>query len=82
MLRRPLAFLAAAAMATAPVAARPSAAAAPQAVAARAGAPTEHSSDLRGGSLVAPAIAAIIIILGVLLATGVILDNDHPPTSP
>lgn len=82
MLRRSLAFLAAATMATAPVIAQAAPAAAPTTATARAGAPTEEDSDLRGGSFFAPAVAAIIIILGILVATGVILDNDHPPVSP
>jgi len=82
MLRRSLAFLAATAMATAPVVAQAAPAAAPTAATARAGAATDEDSDLRGGSFVAPAIAAIIVIFGILLATGVILDNDHPPVSP
>ena len=80
MLRRSFAFLAAATMAAAPVVAQPSAA--PLSVAARAGAPAGQGSDLRGGNFVVPAIALIIVILGILTATGVIFDNDHPPTSP
>ena len=84
MLRRSLAFLAAATRAAAPVAAQSSTApsAAPLSVTARAGAPAGQGNDLRGGSFVAPAIALIIVILGILTATGVIFDNDHPPTSP
>jgi hypothetical protein len=80
MLRRSFAFLAAATIAAAPVVAQPSAA--PLSVAARAGVPAEQGSDLRGGNFVVPAIALIIVILGILTATGVIFDNDHPPTSP
>lgn len=84
MLRRSLAFLAAATMVAAPVAAQSSTApsAAPLSVSARAGAPAGQASDLRGGNYVVPLIAVAIIILGILTATGVIFDNDHPPTSP
>ena len=75
MLRKSLAFLAALSMSATPVLAQPSAA--PLSV-ARAGATGADGSDLRGGSWFPPVLAALIIIGGVLLATGVIFDDDDP----
>ena len=75
MLRHSLAFMAAVSMSAAPVLAQP--AAAPLSV-ARAGAVTEDGNDLAGGSWFPPALAALIIIGGILLATGVIFDEDDP----
>lgn len=47
------------------------------------GAPVENASQLEGGNWFPPVLAAAIIIGGVLLATGVIFDNDDEnPTSP
>ena len=78
MLRRSLAFAAAASLAASPVLAQPSAA--PLSV-ERAGAVTGQSNDLRGGADWFPAILfATIVVLGVLTATGVIFDDD--PDSP
>ena len=75
MLRSSLAFLAALSMSAAPVLAQP--AAAPLSV-ARASASTENGNDLNGGSWFPPVLAALIIIGGILLATGVIFDDDDP----
>ena len=78
MLRQSLAFVAAASIAASPVLAQPSAA--PLSVAERAGASTEDASDL-GGDWFAIGLAALIVILGILVATGVLFDDDDP-TSP
>lgn len=45
----------------------------------RAGAP-QGDSELSGGSWLAPALFAAIVIAGILTATGVIFDDD--PDSP
>jgi hypothetical protein len=39
-------------------------------------------SRLDGGNILPPLLFLAIIAGGVLLATGVIGDNDHPPRSP
>ena len=75
MLRKSLAFLGAVSMAATPVLAQSSAA--PLSV-ARAGATTEEGSDLRGGNWFPPVLFALIVIGGILLATGVIFDDDDP----
>ena len=75
MLRQSLAFLAAAAMTASPILAQPSAA--PLSV-DRAGAAAENGSNLEGGNWFPPVLFALIIIGGVLLATGVIFDDDDP----
>jgi hypothetical protein len=75
MLRKSLAFMAALSMSAAPVLAQPSAA--PLSV-ARAGATTQDSNEMSGGSWLPPVLAALIIIGGILLATGVIFDDDDP----
>lgn len=47
------------------------------------GAPIENASQIEGGSWFPPILAVAIIVGGVLLATGVIFDNDEDtPTSP
>jgi hypothetical protein len=48
----------------------------------RAGAPTSDSSQLEGGSWLPAIVALAIIAGGVLLATGVIGDDDNNPVSP
>jgi len=75
MLRKSLAFMAALSMSAAPVLAQPSAA--PLSV-ARAGAATQDASELRGGNWFPPVLFALIIIGGILMATGVIFDDDDP----
>jgi len=45
--------------------------------AARAGESTEGSA-LDGGSWIAPVLAALIVLGGILMATGVLFDNDDP----
>jgi hypothetical protein len=75
MLRQSFAFLAAASMTASPILAQPSAA--PLSV-ARAGAATEAGSNLEGGNWFPPVLFALIVIGGVLLATGVIFDDDDP----
>lgn len=77
MLRHSLGFLAAVSMTAAPVLAQPSAA--PLSV-ARASASTDEGNALNGGSWFPPVLAALIIIGGVLLATGVLFDDG--PDSP
>ena len=76
MLRKAFAFLAAFSMAAGPALAQPSAA--PLSV-ARAGAATEDGNDMAGnGGWFPPALAALIVIGGILMATGVIFDDDDP----
>ena len=75
MLRKSFAFLAAVSMSAAPVLAQPTAA--PLSV-ARASASTEDGSALEGGNWFPPALAALIILGGILMATGVIFDDDDP----
>ncbi|HEY5712365.1 MAG TPA: hypothetical protein VIT38_10760 [Allosphingosinicella sp.] len=86
MLGKNLALLASIALAGAPAFAEPSAQALSiQPEIARAGALVgEDGSDLDGGANWVPAILfAAILVGGVLLATGVIGDNDHDtPASP
>lgn len=49
---------------------------------ARAAAPMEGASEVEG-SWLPPVLAALIVVGGVLLATGVIFDDDNDlPTSP
>lgn len=49
--------------------------------AVRAGESIEGGSALEGGAWIAPVLASLIILGGVLLAAGV-FDEDNPPTSP
>lgn len=78
MLRNSLAFIAAASLAAAPALAQSSAAALSLApTAARAG-PGAADSNLEGGSAVPIIAFAAIVIGGILLATGVIWDDDDP----
>ena len=81
MLRHAFALAAAASMAAAPALAQ--SATTPSAVTPvdRSGAAVD-GSPLRGGSYFAPALAALIVLLGILTATGVIFDDDDRPVSP
>lgn len=84
MFARSLALLAAASLSAAPALAQPSAQAlSVQPAAARAGGLDDSgASDLGGGSWIAPVLFAAIVIGGVLLATGVLFDDDNEPASP
>ena len=79
MLRHAFAFLAASSLAITPVAiqAAQSGPAAPLSV-ARAGADTTGGSELSGDDWLPIALFATIVILGILMATGVIFDDDDP----
>ena len=48
----------------------------------RSAAPMQGESRLEGQSIIPAILFLAIIAGGVLLATGVIGDNDHPPVSP
>ncbi len=82
MFARILAPLAGAALIAAPAIAQ-SAAPLPAQPAAveRAGGGDGQGSRLEGGSWIAPALAALIVLGGVLLAAGV-FDDDDEPVSP
>ena len=45
---------------------------------ARAGASTEGSSELGSGPWFPPLLAALIVLGGILMATGVLFDDDDP----
>lgn len=82
MLRQAFALAAAASMAAAPAFAQSAPAPSAATSVDRSGAAAD-GSQLRGGSYFAPALAALIVLLGVLTATGVIFDNDNDrPVSP
>jgi hypothetical protein len=81
MLNKVVAAAAAASIATAPALAQSASSPSAPASVDRAGAAVE-GSQLRGGSYFAPALAALIVLLGVLTATGVIFDDDEKPVSP
>lgn len=51
------------------------------AASARAGESTDGSA-LDGGSWIAPVLAGLIVVAGILVATGVIFDDDDNPSSP
>ncbi|MDQ8757937.1 hypothetical protein RCO27_17055 [Sphingosinicella sp. LHD-64] len=42
----------------------------------------DDANSVEGGGWLAPAVAAAIVIAGILTATGVIFDDDDEPTSP
>ena len=48
----------------------------------RSAAPMSGESRLEGQNIIPAILFLAIIAGGVLLATGVIGDNDHPPVSP
>lgn len=84
MFARSLTLLAAASLGAAPALAQPSVQAlSVQPAAARAGGlDGSGASDLEGGGWIAPVLFAAIVIGGVLLATGVLFDDDEEPASP
>jgi hypothetical protein len=83
MLARPIALLATLSLAAGPVLAQSAPPLSPAPVTARAGAQTAGNSDLEGGGWFPPALFALIVIGGVLLATGVLFDDDdETPVSP
>lgn len=51
------------------------------AASARAGESTDGSA-LEGGAWIAPVLAGLIVLGGILLAAGVFDDDDDRPTSP
>jgi hypothetical protein len=83
MFGKPAALLAALSLAASPALAQPSAQPLSlQPALARSGATMQGSSRLEGGNIVPMVLFLAIIAGGVLLATGVIGDNHHPPRSP
>jgi len=83
MFGKPAALLAALSLAASPAFAQsPSAQPLSLQPAARAGAPIHGSSRLEGGNLLPEILFLAIVVGGILLATGVIGDNHHPPRSP
>lgn len=84
MFAKPAALLAALSLAASPALAEPPSAQplSLQPAFARAGAPMQGSSRLEGGNLLPEILFLAIIAGGVLLATGVIGANHHPPRSP
>jgi hypothetical protein len=84
MLRKSIAFGAAIALSASPVVAQSSAQPLSiQPSVQRAGAPG-GASHLEGGNWFPPALFALIVIGGILMATGVLFDddNDNVPFSP
>jgi hypothetical protein len=80
MLSRPLAALASLSIAAAPVAAQAAAPAnSPAPLVERAGADRGDSELVGSGSWFAAALFGLIVIGGILLATGVIYDDDDGP---
>lgn len=78
-----LAALAALSILTAGTTAATAQTAAPLSVAAsaRAGESTD-GSQLAGGSWFPPLLAGLIVLGGILMATGVLFDDDDTPSSP
>jgi len=79
MFAKPSALLAALSLAASPALAQSSAQ--PLSI-QRAAAPVRDGSELDGQNLLPAILFLAVIVGGVLLATGVIFDNDHPPVSP
>jgi hypothetical protein len=83
MFRKSAALLAALSLAAGPALAQASAR--PLSIAPaleRSGAPIQGENRLEGSSIFPALLFVSILIGGVLLATGVIGDNHHPPVSP
>ncbi|WP_129792980.1 hypothetical protein [Sphingosinicella sp. CPCC 101087] len=82
MFQKALVLATAASMVATPVMAQSAVSPPTAAPVQRAGASVD-GNELAGGNLFAPALAALIILLGILTATGVIFDNDgEDPVSP
>jgi hypothetical protein len=83
MFAKSAALLAALSLAASPALAQPSAAPLSlQPAIERSGAPMQGESRLEGQSILPIILLVAILTGGVLLATGVIFDNHHPPVSP
>ena len=83
MFRKSFALMAAVSLAVTPTLAQASAQSlSVQPAIERAGAPAGDSELRRRGGFVAPAVAVIIVILGILTATGTIFDDDSRTPSP
>jgi hypothetical protein len=83
MFAKSAALLAALSLAASPALAQPSAAPlSPQPAIERSGAPIQGQNGLEGQAILPIILLVAILAGGVLLATGVIGDNDHPPVSP
>jgi len=83
MFAKSAALLAALSLAASPALAQPSAQPLSiQPALERAGAPIQGQSRLDGGNMIPAILFLAIIAGGVLLATGVLGDNHHPPVSP
>lgn len=83
MFAKSAALLAALSLAASPALAQPSAAPLSlQPAIERSGAPIQGQSRLEGQDILPLILLAAILTGGVLLATGVIGDSDHPPVSP
>ena len=83
MFAKSAALLAALSLAASPALAQPSAQPLSlQPAVERSGAPMQGHSRLEGANIVPLILFLAIVTGGVLLATGVIGDNHHPPVSP
>jgi hypothetical protein len=83
MFGKSAALLAAVSLAASPAFAQPSAQPLSlQPALQRSGAPMEDGSRLEGQNIIPAILFLAIVAGGVLLATGVIGDNHHPPVSP
>ena len=83
MFGKSAALLAALSLAASPAFAQPSAQPLSlQPALARSGAPMQGRAGWKAGNIVPMVLFLAIIAGGVLLATGVIGDNHHPPRSP
>ena len=83
MFAKSAALLATLSLAASPALAQPSAAPLSlQPAIERSAAPIHGQSRLEGQSILPIILLVAILTGGVLLATGVIGDNDHPPVSP
>jgi cytochrome c biogenesis factor len=82
MFRKSVAMLAALSLVTSPALAQASARPlSVQPALQRSAAPTGDGSQLRGGNIV-PVVVFALFLIGLLMATGVILKDHRTPTSP